>query len=130
MGLSVALAVFCALALAGAALSVLTFWYAKSSAGAALRRVAALEEEVQAELREARAQVDMLATEVRDIEVPPAIAAVPAMPRPGLNLTKRAQVLRMHRHGEEPQGIATALELPLAEVELLLKVHRIIISNI
>jgi hypothetical protein len=36
----------------------------------------------------------------------------------------------MHRRGEAPQKIAAALEIPRQEVELLLKVHRIVMSNI
>ena len=41
----------------------------------------------------------------------------------GINLTKRAQVLRMHRRGEPVPSIAAALETPSNEVALLLKVH-------
>jgi hypothetical protein len=41
----------------------------------------------------------------------------------GINLTKRAQVLRMHRRGEPVPSIAAALETPANEVALLLKVH-------
>lgn len=43
----------------------------------------------------------------------------------GINLTKRAQVLRMHRRGEPVPSIAAALETPSNEVALLLKVHAI-----
>jgi hypothetical protein len=42
---------------------------------------------------------------------------------PGINLTKRAQVLRMHRRGEAASSIAAAMEMPPNEVALLLKVH-------
>jgi hypothetical protein len=41
----------------------------------------------------------------------------------GLNLTKRAVALRMHRRGEPVSSIAAALETPLNEVALLVKVH-------
>jgi hypothetical protein len=41
----------------------------------------------------------------------------------GINLTKRAQVLRMHRRGESVSSIAAALETPSNEIALLLKVH-------
>jgi hypothetical protein len=41
----------------------------------------------------------------------------------GINLTKRAQVLRMHRRGEPVSSIAAALETPSNEIALLLKVH-------
>jgi hypothetical protein len=36
----------------------------------------------------------------------------------------------MHRRGEPPAGIAAALGLPLQEVELLLKVHQIVLRSI
>jgi hypothetical protein len=36
----------------------------------------------------------------------------------------------MHRHGEGAAQIASALELPRQEVDLLLKVHRIILSSV
>jgi DNA-binding NarL/FixJ family response regulator len=46
-------------------------------------------------------------------------------PRPSINVSRRAQVLRLYRQGERPEQIAAALSLPLNEVELLLKVHQI-----
>jgi hypothetical protein len=52
------------------------------------------------------------------------------MPKAGFNLSKRSQALRMHRRGEAPGHIASTLELPRQEVELLLKVHRIVIQNV
>jgi hypothetical protein len=59
------------------------------------------------------------------------IDAAPAgLPRPGLNLSKRSQALRMHRRGDAPAEIASALGVPLQEIDLLLKVHRIVISKI
>jgi hypothetical protein len=36
----------------------------------------------------------------------------------------------MHRRGEPPAQIAATLEVPVQEVELLIKVHRIVISKI
>jgi len=41
----------------------------------------------------------------------------------GLNLTKRAQALCMHRRGESTMTISAALESPLNEIQLLLKVQ-------
>ena len=49
--------------------------------------------------------------------------------KPGLNLSKRSQALRMHRRGEAPAQIAAALNIPSQEVELLIKVQRIVLSN-
>jgi hypothetical protein len=36
----------------------------------------------------------------------------------------------MHRRGESPEQIAAAMGIPLAEVDLLLKAHRIVMSNV
>jgi hypothetical protein len=43
----------------------------------------------------------------------------------GIDLTKRAQVIRMHRRGESISSIAAALEIASGEIALLLKVHAI-----
>jgi len=42
-----------------------------------------------------------------------------------LNLTRRAQALRMRRRGESPATIAAALRLPRNEIDLLLKMQRL-----
>jgi hypothetical protein len=44
---------------------------------------------------------------------------------PSLNLTRRAQALRMQRRGESPATIAAALRLPRNEIDLLLKVQKL-----
>jgi hypothetical protein len=57
----------------------------------------------------------------------PAVAA-PARPlslRPGLNLTRRTQALRMRRRGESAESIAAALSAPRNEIELLLKIYEV-----
>ena len=56
------------------------------------------------------------------------VAPVPA--RSGINLSKRTQVLRMHRTGRDSAAIAAELALPRSEVELLIKVHRIVLEHI
>jgi len=73
---------------------------------------------------------DRQAAQLQDLQLQPVSASVPAMPRAGLNLVKRSQVLRMHRSGDAPDRIAAALEVPLQEVNLLIKVHRIVISQL
>ena len=52
----------------------------------------------------------------------------PPPTRSGFNLSKRSQAIRMSRRGETPGQIAAALKLPRGEVDLLLKVHRIVVS--
>jgi hypothetical protein len=58
------------------------------------------------------------------------VLVAPAPPKSGLNLSKRSQVLRMSRHGHAPDKIASVLALPQNEVDLLLKVHRIMLSQL
>jgi len=73
----------------------------------------------QTVVRGLEAELASLRESVRHLE-----AAPPG--RPGglaVNLTKRAQALRMHRRGEAIPSIAAALETPGNEIELLLKVH-------
>jgi hypothetical protein len=42
-----------------------------------------------------------------------------------LNLTRRAQALRMQRRGESPATIAAALRVPRNEINLLLKIQKL-----
>ena len=44
----------------------------------------------------------------------------------GLNTTLRSKVLKMHRMGQSTDNIAETLRVPRGEVDLLLKVHRIV----
>ena len=116
--------------LAGVGLSAVSWLHSNSAARHSAERVKALEAELEAARHETRTALDELRAEIRDIERPPQIELLPMTPRPGMNLAKRTQVLRMHRLGEAPEKIATTLKFPLQEVQLLLKVHRIVISSI
>src|SRR6202022_4478279 len=44
----------------------------------------------------------------------------------GLNTTLRSKVLKMHRMGQSMDQIADSLRVPKGEVDLLIKVHRIV----
>jgi len=44
----------------------------------------------------------------------------------GLNTTLRSKVLKMHRMGQSMANIADSLHVPKGEVDLLVKVHRIV----
>ena len=88
-------------------------WNALTEAVSALRSEL---EETRAELREVKEQSGML--------VPPAPTAS------GLNLNKRGQVLQMHRRGQSTDQIAASLGLPRTEVDLLLKVHQIVLDRV
>ena len=81
-------------------------------------------------LAEARRAAQDLEADLREVERHSGMLVAPAPARSGLNLSKRTQVLRMHRAGQDSAGIAAALALPRAEVELLIKVHRIVVEQI
>lgn len=70
-----------------------------------------------------RSSIDEMRRQIA--ELPPANRdAAPAAPRPSLNISHRAQALRLSRRGEGPGQIAAALGVPAAEIELLLKVYQ------
>jgi hypothetical protein len=81
-------------------------------------------------LAEARDALDRVAGNLRDVEGQTGMLVPPAPIRSGLNLSKRTQVLRKHRAGEDPAAIAAALELPRAEVDLLIKVQRLALEQV
>jgi len=85
------------------------------------KKLAALEAEWKEKVAALEQQCQELA-EVSGLLVPP-----PPI-RSGLNLNKRSQALQMSRRGEKPQDIAAALSLPRNEVELLMKVQRIVLA--
>jgi hypothetical protein len=70
-------------------------------------------------VRGMQSEIESLRQSVLHLEEAPPIRLASA----GLNLTKRKQVIRMHRRGESVPTIAAALETPPNEIALLLKVH-------
>jgi hypothetical protein len=95
---------------------------------AARGRIQAMEEKLAAALEESRTRSEALAAQLE--EVRQSASQIPASPRAGFNLNKRSQALRMYRRGDPPGRIASALEISPQEVDLLLKVHRIVIKNL
>lgn len=90
------------------------------------RRIECLE----SSLAETRAALQALEADLRGVEQQTGMLVAPAPAPSGLNLSKRTQVLRMHRTGQDSAGIAAALLLPLNEVNLLIKVHRITMEQL
>ena len=130
MRMAISLGILCVLALAATGLSFFALFFARALAADVYRRVSDHESMTQAALRATEAKLAELAAEARDREAQPAVTVLPARLRPGLNLTTRSQVLRLHRHGESAENIARVLEVPRQEVDLLLKVHGIVIKGI
>ena len=75
------------------------------------------------------AQFEEVRKSLREAEERAAQLVPPAAPRSGFNLSKRSQALRMSRHGERPENIAAALSVPRKEIELLLKVQKIVLAS-
>jgi hypothetical protein len=122
-----------ALLAAGLGLCLHLFVTLKVEVRAQSRRRLADEQQVhnlESALREAHLAVDRLESDLREVERQTGMLVAPAPARSGLNLSKRTQVLRMHRAGHDGAGIAASLGLPRGEVELLIKVHRIVLSQV
>jgi len=79
--------------------------------------------------RELKAQVQQLSERLREAEERSGIQISPPAPKASLNLNKRTQVLRMSRRGERSENIAASLSLPRREVELLLKIHGLVLNG-
>jgi hypothetical protein len=83
--------------------------------------------EIRRNSRRERRRVDELLERLRDgssgMPVPETIL-VPAPGRAGLNINRRTHILRLLRKGEDAAHIAAALGVPQTEVELLVRVQR------
>lgn len=124
--LVVPVAVMCSLGLAGIALSVVAIFQAGSSVQRLDRRTKARDAHLEAVWEATQETMKGLAKEIDQIrEQSPA-----APPRGSFNVTTRSQALRMHRRGDTAEQIAAALQVPVQEVELLLRVHRIVLNHL
>jgi len=72
---------------------------------------------VKRELRRSERRMEEFRTRLEEPPVPS------RMPPAGIDLSRRAQALRMRRRGEAPASVASALGLPGNQVELLWKVE-------
>jgi len=87
-------------------------------------------QELSTALGEARLEMQTLASDLREVEQQTGMLTAPAPARSGLNLSKRTQVLRRHRAGEDAAKIAATLGLPRGEVDLLVKVQGMLLQQI
>jgi len=118
-----------AVALAAVTLSLFAIFQTRSGASASRNAAARVRADLEAQISALRTALEACSAEVRRMEQQSA-AQPGGQAKPAFNVGKRSQALRMHRRGDSPEAIATALELPRGEVELLLKVHRIVIDSI
>lgn len=124
------MALLCGLSLASAALSLLVLARARVPTGSTRRKASAEAGRLNDTVRAVQQAVETLSEEVRELRQHPALPAPDGAPKAGLNLNKRAQALRMHRRGEPPEQIAATLAVSRQEVDLLLKVHRIVMARL
>jgi hypothetical protein len=118
------------LSLTGVALGVFAVWHVRALAGSVEAGLETVRDDSETRAESLRERLDALTGQLLELERQPAVALTPGIPKPGMNVVKRSQALRMHRRGDRPEQIAAALELPRQEVDLLLKVHSIIIGSI
>lgn len=123
------LAIGFALVLAAVAVSLFGWFRSEALVADANKDARMTQAKLEAEVQAVRQTLEALAVQVQEAQQQ-ARQMAPALPRPGLNLTRRSQALRMHRRGESTDQIAASLEIPRQEVDLLLKVHRIVIGSV
>ncbi len=124
------LALLCGVSLASVALSFLALARVRMLAGVAERRARAHMGQLSATVDAVGKAVEGLAEEVRELQqYAPAARMQGGEAKAGLNLSRRSQALRMHRRGEPSEQIAASLAVSRQEIDLLLKVHRIVMSR-
>ncbi len=129
MSAALPLALLCGFVLAGLAATLAGLFCMQRMMRAAAGRAETYRAECAAAVEAARKDIEACSRQLLEMRMGPPAMAVPGFPRPGLNLTNRSQALRMSRRGETPEQVAAALGVPLQEVDLLLKVHRIVIDS-
>ena len=128
--LLITLSILSGLVLCGTAFSLFAVYRAHCLLGEIKRQKSSKAVSEHSEVDAVRTSVDALAAQIHDLQSHPPALVAPGLPKPGMNLNKRSQALRMHRRGETADRIAAALELPRQEVELLIKVHRVVLSTV
>ena len=117
------------LAVAAIGVSLFAVWRSQALAQLADQMAHARVEELRQTLVHLQQKLDRQGAQLVSLEHQPVTSALSGVPKAGLNLSKRTQVLRMHRNGDATDRISAALEVPQQEVDLLIKVHRIVLSS-
>jgi len=85
------------------------------------KRHAQTEQGLERLLCDIKSELSSLRCAVEEAERKASVFPQMSEPRASMNVSRRSQVLRMHKRGERPEQIAAALSLPPNEVRLLLK---------
>jgi hypothetical protein len=119
-----------ALATIALAVSVCAHFSAHKSLHAAKQAAETVRAECASAIEAAQSRIDAVEIELHSMKSLTPAGIFPGMPKPGMNLTRRTNALRLRREGAAPEQIAAALEVPRQEVDLLLKVHEIVLNNL
>ena len=119
-----------ALAMAALAVSVYSLYDAQKLCHAARVTMKTAREECAAAIEAAQTQYTVIASELHSAKLEPPVEILPGTPRPSMNVTRRSQALRLHRNGDSAERIAASLEVPRQEIDLLLKVHQIVLNTL
>jgi DNA-binding NarL/FixJ family response regulator len=126
----IAAAGFCGLLLAGTAAGMLALFRVRALMESAERRALQAQREQEVGVVELHRRLEALAAAVEEMRALSHFSTAPPAARPGMNLNRRSQALRLYRRGEPAARIAQELGLPVQEVELLIKVHEIVLSTV
>jgi len=114
---------------AGSVALFLSLFYDMSRRLARLRsRVGETDARRQAESTEMINGMAALRLRIEELEAEPAPNVASGVSSVGVNSTTRAKVLKMHRLGQPSERIASTLQVPKGEVELLVKVHQVVMK--
>jgi DNA-binding NarL/FixJ family response regulator len=119
-----------ALAMAALGVSLYALYGAQKLCHAAHITMKTVREECAAAIEAAQTQYTVIAADLESAKLQPVVEILPGTPKPSMNVTRRSHALRLHRKGNSSEQIAVALEVPRQEVELLLKVHEIVLNNL
>lgn len=74
------------------------------------------------------AAFEQIRTRLEEAMQPPVVSPAWST-NPSINLTRRGQVLRLFRRGDTPRQIASSLSMRQGEVDLIIKVHQMVLSS-
>jgi DNA-binding NarL/FixJ family response regulator len=123
-------ALIVALVLCALGVSVYALLHAHRASAQSAAVADAAREECSAAVEAVRSKFEGMAAELQAASRRPAIEPLPGIPKSSMNLSRRSQALRLRRNGESPHRIAETLEMARQEVDLLIKVHDIVLRSV
>jgi hypothetical protein len=111
-------------------LSVALFFNAKAEIGRLRRILDAEMERNRQTVRACETRLDSLSAQLAEVGARGGASAALASTPASLNVSKRGQVLRLHRAGKTSEQICESMAVPRTEVDLLIKVHQLMLEQI